>query len=136
MVSKIRSRKADQAAKPGIATVHGHMSVAINWANKKQLAKCVYMVGFPISSHKYYTGHIEATENLKTSFSHILVLISHFCWLTREHETQNYLLFGHLFCRYLHVKRKSIEMTNNFEFHVLLLTNKNVKSVPVYGGSL
>ena len=61
MVGKIRSRKADQAAKPGIATVHGHMSVAINWANKKQLAKCVYMVSFPISSHKYYTGHTKAT---------------------------------------------------------------------------
>ena len=30
------------------------MSVAISWANKKQLAKCVYMVGFPISSHNYY----------------------------------------------------------------------------------
>ena len=27
------------------------MSVAISWANKKQLAKCAYMVGFPISSH-------------------------------------------------------------------------------------
>ena len=56
MVSKIRSRKADQAAKPGIATVHGQcMSVAISWANKKQLAKCVYMVSFPISSHIYKT---------------------------------------------------------------------------------
>ena len=33
MVGKIRSRKADQAAKPGIATVHGWcMSVAISWA--------------------------------------------------------------------------------------------------------
>ena len=52
MVDKIRSRKEDQAAKPGIATVHGQcMSVAISWVNKKQLAKCVYMVGFPISSH-------------------------------------------------------------------------------------
>ena len=29
------------------------MSVAISWANKKQLAKCTYMVGFPISSHIY-----------------------------------------------------------------------------------
>ena len=29
------------------------MSVAISWANKKQLAKCVYMVGFPIFSHIY-----------------------------------------------------------------------------------
>ena len=29
------------------------MSVAITWANKKQLAKCDIMVGFPISSHKY-----------------------------------------------------------------------------------
>ena len=27
------------------------MSVAISWANKKQLAKCAYMVGFPIFSH-------------------------------------------------------------------------------------
>ena len=62
MVGKIRSRKADQAAKPGIATVHGQcMSVAISWANKKQSAKCVYVVNFPITSHKYYTGHIEAT---------------------------------------------------------------------------
>ena len=29
------------------------MSVAISWANKKQLAKCAYMVGFPIFSHIY-----------------------------------------------------------------------------------
>ena len=27
------------------------MSVAISWANKKQLAKCDIMVSFPISSH-------------------------------------------------------------------------------------
>ena len=30
------------------------MSVAVSWANKKQLAKCAYMVGFPISSHILY----------------------------------------------------------------------------------
>ena len=29
------------------------MSVAISWANKKQLAKCAYMVGFPMFSHIY-----------------------------------------------------------------------------------
>ena len=52
MVGKIRSRKADQAAKPGIATVHGQcMSVAISWAQKAQLAKCDILVGFPKSSH-------------------------------------------------------------------------------------
>ena len=52
---KIHSRKADQAAKPGIATVHGqYMSVAISWAKKVQLAKCDISVGFPKSSHKLY----------------------------------------------------------------------------------
>ena len=48
MVGKIRSRKADQSAKPTIATVHGQcMSMAISWANKKQLAKinvCTWLV--------------------------------------------------------------------------------------------
>ena len=33
------------------------MSVAINWANKMQLAKCDIMVGFPISSHIYHMNH-------------------------------------------------------------------------------
>ena len=54
-------------------------------------------------------------------------------WLTREHETQNYLSFGHLFSYMLSLMKKANQMTNNSEFHVLLLTNKNVKSVPVYG---
>ena len=40
MVSKIRSRKVDQSAKPGIATVYRlYMSVAISWAKKVQSAK-------------------------------------------------------------------------------------------------
>ena len=52
MVGKIHSRKVDQAAKPGIAAVHGQcMSVAISWAKKVQLAKCNILVGFPKSSH-------------------------------------------------------------------------------------
>ena len=33
------------------------MNVAISWANKKQLAKCAYMVDFPISSHIYNLPH-------------------------------------------------------------------------------
>ena len=54
MVGKIHSRKADQAAKPGIATVHEWCtSVAISWAKKVELAKCDTSVGFPKSSHIY-----------------------------------------------------------------------------------
>ena len=39
VVYKTHSRKADQSAKPGNATVYGYcMRVAISWANKMELA--------------------------------------------------------------------------------------------------
>ena len=44
------------------------MSVAISWANKKQLAKCVYMVCFPISSHKLSISVFHTNGQ----FSHII----------------------------------------------------------------
>ena len=37
------------------------------------------------------------------------------------------------FCQWLHIKRKGSQMTNNSEFHVLLLIKSDVKFVPEYG---
>ena len=43
------------------------MSVAISWANKMQLAQCIIMVGFPISSHDDKVMlHIEGLSLLGT----------------------------------------------------------------------
>ena len=39
----------------------------------------------------------------------------------------------HLFYLYVVTDKKGSQMTNNSEFHVLLLTNSDVKSVPEYG---
>ena len=43
------------------------MSVAISWANKKQLAKCAYMVGFPIFSHIYIIYYIVKYDSMGTT---------------------------------------------------------------------
>ena len=56
------------------------MSVAISWANKKQLAKCVYMVGFPIFSHIYNIDnidgidYIDSIDNTETPTNEVVVL--------------------------------------------------------------
>ena len=44
------------------------MSVAISWANKKQLAKCAYMVGFPIFSHILFNSIINTKNQTDTIY--------------------------------------------------------------------
>ena len=56
------------------------MSVAISWTNKKQLAKCDIMVGFPISSHIYvhlYVCTMKLTKVCSTysMYIHIVTIL-------------------------------------------------------------
>ena len=53
--------------------------------------------------------------------------------INKKTWTQDYLLFGHLFHIYVYSLTKKVgRMTNNSEFHDLLLINYVVKSVLVY----
>ena len=57
--------------------------------------------GLAYRTHWYYTGHIIASYCFQSlirifAFNHILLQISYFKKLTREHKTHNYLSFGHL----------------------------------------
>ena len=71
---------------------------------------CIYW------THIYYTGHIVASycfqslvvlSNNLFTFSHILLQISYFKKLIREHESHNYLSFGCLFISdYIHINKK------------------------------
>ena len=65
------------------------MSVAISWANKKQLAKCAYMVGFPISSHILHITYtitqsmVPFTPKVTLACSNMRVFL-YFCQVTRS----------------------------------------------------
>ena len=80
MVGKTSSRKADQSTKPINATVHGYcmtMSVAISWANKMQLFKCL-QIQSQTSEDIYvnYSGLI-CTPVIVNNCSVIIVVLDH-----------------------------------------------------------
>ena len=58
--------------------------------------------------------------------------VTYFKISTREDEIHNYLSFGRLFCQLLFINEKGGQMTNNCEFHVLLLIFYSMKFVTGY----